>query len=156
KPSWTGHYRNPLRLTDGTILVAHTPEYRVDADDSNDLLVMKPRYIFQIKPLIRNPAGSDEIAGQSLTGGIVKDIRFWAGDVWPRQYNGPLHETDMVEVRPRARPPSPIGATDPIEAQVLSEEGVDEAALKAWLVKNGLALIVSRNVTLRDRADISQ
>jgi hypothetical protein len=47
-------------------------------------------------------------------------------------------------------------ATDPIEKQVLTEEGVDEAALKGWLVKNNLALIVSRNVTLRDRADIGQ
>ena len=47
-------------------------------------------------------------------------------------------------------------ATDPIEKSVIAEEGVNEAELKAWLKTNNLALIVSRNVTLRDKADKSQ
>ncbi len=42
------------------------------------------------------------------------------------------------------------------EASVLSEEAVDESALRTWLRNNNLALIVTRNQTTRDRADLQQ
>jgi hypothetical protein len=43
-----------------------------------------------------------------------------------------------------------------VEAQVFAEEGVDIAAMQAWLAANSLALLVSRNVTTRDHADREQ
>ena len=44
----------------------------------------------------------------------------------------------------------------PPERAVLREEKVSEAALRAWLVKRDLALIVTRDQTSRDRADLQQ
>lgn len=155
-PAETGHYRNPVRLTDGSIVVSHTPEYRLNQDDSTDPIHPKPRYVFQIKSMVSNPNSSDMIAGDSLTGGIVKDIRWWTDDATPHEYNGPLNETDLVEVRPRPRPTGLTMQTASIEKKVIADEGVDETALRQWLANNQLALIVSRNVTLRDRADVSQ
>jgi hypothetical protein len=43
-----------------------------------------------------------------------------------------------------------------VEAQVFAEEGVPIADMQAWLRSNNLALLISRNVTMRDRADREQ
>lgn len=155
-PSQTGHYRNPVKATDGTFYVSHTPEYRVNTDETKDGIHHAPRYVFQLKPMVKNQNGPDWIAGKSLTGGLPKDIRWWQDDAQPHQYTGPLNEVDVVEVRPRARPMTRTMQVDPIEQAAIADAGVDEAELRNWLVDNQMALIVSRNVTLRDRADISQ
>jgi hypothetical protein len=42
------------------------------------------------------------------------------------------------------------------ERSLFNEEGVDEAALRSWMKTNDLALIVTRNQTARDRADVAQ
>ena len=41
--SMSGHYRNPLKLDDGSFVVSHTPEYRLNQDDSADPTKPKPR-----------------------------------------------------------------------------------------------------------------
>lgn len=155
-PSMTGHYRNPIRLSDKSIVVSHTPEFRLNADDSTDPGTTRPRYIFQLKKLRPNPTGTDMIAGAPLTGGIIKHVRWWTDAEKPKEYLGPLNEVDPVELRPRPRPTPKLMATHPIEKSVLDEEGIDEAELKNWMKEKKLALIVSRNVTMRDRADVSQ
>jgi hypothetical protein len=96
------------------------------------------------------------IAGPALTGGIRKHVRWWTDAATTKEYNGLLTETDVIELRSRPRPTTKTMATDPIEKSVIAEEGVNEAELKAWLKTNNLALIVSRNVTLRDKNDKSQ
>lgn len=155
-PSMTGHYRNPLRLIDRSILVSHTDEYRLNQDDSTDPNTTKPRFIFRLKKMIPNPLDSDMIAGPPLTTGIVKHVRWWTDSETPKEYLGQLNETDAVELRARPRPSSPFMKTDPIEKSVLEEEGVEEKELQTWLIERNLALIVSRNVTMRDRADVGQ
>lgn len=144
----TGHYRNPLRLSDDSILVAHTAEYRVNNATTP--------YQFQLKKLVPNPFGKDMVAGASLTGGIVKNILYWTDAASPVQYLGPLNEHDAVEVRGRPRPVSRKMTVADIEKRVLSDEGVNEVELRSWLQSKNLALIVTRNVTLRDRADVNQ
>lgn len=148
KASMTGHYRNPLRLSDGSIVVSHTPEYRLNGATTP--------YILQLKKLVPNPFGTDNIAGASLTGGIVKDIRWWTDDATPKQYVGPLNEHDAVEVRGRTRPATRLAPVADVEKKVLTDEGINEAELRAWLQSKNLALIVSRNLTARDRADVQQ
>lgn len=157
RPSMTGHYRNPVRLDDGTILVSHTPEYRKDVDEGSGT-VHNPRYKFRIKRMIRNPNGSDWIAGPTLVPGegFVKNIRWWRDEATAHSYNGPLSEVDIVEVRPRPRPPSTRMHIADIEKQVMSEEQVDETQFRNWLKQRNLAVIVTRNITIRDRADITQ
>jgi hypothetical protein len=154
--SMTGHFRNPLIVANGAMVVSHTPEYRLNKETSSDLTRMAPRYVFRLRMLKKNPVDTDFIAGDALTAGLVKDIQFWTDDAQPRRYNGPLNETDVVEVVARPRPPTLAMKTAAIEQQVLAEEGVNEAALRTWLIQNNLALVISRNVTQRDRADISQ
>jgi Hydrazine synthase alpha subunit middle domain len=154
--SMTGHYRNPLKLADNTWVVSHTPEYRMNAETSLNPLVIAPRYVLQLKSFAKNPMGTDFIAGALLTGGLNKNILAWTDLASPVNYNGPLNEHDMVELRPRARPQGKTMKIDPIEKIVLDEESVDESALRAWMVANNLALIVTRNMTMRDRADTSQ
>ncbi|MBC7609464.1 MAG: hypothetical protein H7228_07800 [Polaromonas sp.] len=156
--SMTGHYRNPLILSNGAMLTSHTPEYRLNAETSVDPTRLAPRYVFRLRTMVKNPAGADFIGGTALTtgAGIVKDIQFWTDDAVPRRYVGALNENDAVEVVARARPPTLSMKTAAIEKQVLVEEGVDEAKLRTWLTNNNLALVVSRNVTQRDRADVAQ
>lgn len=156
-PSMTGHYRNPLRLSDRSILVSHTNEYRLNADDSSDPQTTRPRYLFRLKKLIPNPLGTDMIAGLPLTTGIIKHVRWWIDAPTPKEYLGELNETDAVELRARQRPEkTPLMATDPIEKSVIDEEGVNESELREWLKEKKMAIIISRNVTMRDKADVGQ
>src|SRR5690606_39182700 len=46
QPGMTGHYRNPLRLSDGSILVSHTDEYRQNVETVSNG-VHSVRYKFQ-------------------------------------------------------------------------------------------------------------
>ena len=155
-PTMSGHYRNPLRLADRSILVSHTNEYRLNADDSTDPGSTKPRFIFQLKKMIPNPLGLDMIAGPPYTGGIIKHIRWWTDAERPKEYLGVLNEVDAVQLRSRPRPKAKIMETHPIEKSVLDEEGINEEELKIWMKEKKLALIVSRNVTMRDRSDVTQ
>lgn len=155
-PTMTGHYRNPLRLGDRSILVSHTDEYRLNEDDSQDPGTTRPRFIFRLKKLIPNPIDTDMMAGPPLTPGIVKHVRWWTDAETPKEYLGELNETDAVEIRPRKRPETPLMKTDPIEKMVLDEEGINEEELQNWMKEKKLALIVSRNVTMRDKTDVGQ
>ncbi len=61
-----------------------------------------------------------------------------------------------VEVRPR---PRPVRQSTPLQEpgrRVFAQAGVAVGELQTYLRKAGLALIVSRNVTTRDRADRQQ
>lgn len=142
----TGHYRNPLPLSDGSLIASHTADN--DPDPANP-----PSYAFRLRRL--KQVGSSWQADTPLTAGIPKSVTWYDPDTL-QSYDGPLWELDAVEVRAR---PRPVRIADPLpdpEKQIFDDEGIDEATLKDWLKKNDLALIVSRNVTLRDRADVNQ
>ncbi len=149
----TGHYRNPLMLENETMLVTHDPEYRLGNKKATV-------YNFRIKPLIKRfpdkASSTEHITGDPLTGaGIKRKLQYWDdGDFVT--YEGLMNEVDMVEVRPRTRSVARKSVIEPVEKSVLDEEGVDEEELRKWLVDNNMSLIVSRNLTLRDRADVHQ
>ena len=138
-----GRFRNPLPLTSGQILAAHTGQTQVQSG-----------VMFQITELTTNGSGQF-VAGQSLTGGISASMTWWSPDV-QLTYNGLLWEFEPVEVVARIRPQPRVTGVADIEKQVLDEESVDEAALRAWLKSKDLALIVTRNHTSRDRGDKQQ
>jgi hypothetical protein len=71
-------------------------------------------------------------------------------------YSGELWELDPVEVRARPAPPVRTAAFEAPEQGIFAQEGVDPGAFRAWLRANGLAVMVSRNVTTRDEADRQQ
>jgi hypothetical protein len=151
-PADTGYFRNPLPLSDGTLVAVHTP---ATGPLTNDGSTSAPdwSYDYRLKKLTQQ--GAFFAPSASLTGGIVKTISWWTPDVLA-SYSGPLWELDPVEVvsRPAPAPRRPV--LPAIEAQVFAQEGVDVEAFRAFLRANELALIVSRNVTQRDRADRQQ
>ena len=138
-----GRFRDPLPLTSGQMLAVHTTQTQIQSGTT-----------FQIKKL--TGGGNVSLAaGQSLTGGISKSLTWWSPDV-RLTYNGLLWEFEPVEVVARIRPQPRVAGVAAIEKQVLNEESVDEAALRAWLKSKDLALIVTRNHTSRDRGDKQQ
>jgi hypothetical protein len=151
-PEDTGYFRNPLPMSDGTLIAAHTA---ASGQPQNLGTSAAPDwdYDFRLKRL--EPQGNFFAPVANLTAGIVKSISWWAPDFLVT-YNGPLWELDPVEVV--ARPvPTPRTSTLPaIEAGVFAQTGVDVDAFRQYLRDNQLALIVSRNVTQRDRSDRQQ
>lgn len=152
-PSNTGHYRDPLPLSDGTIVVVHTAETRADLNSGSRANPIS-RYDFRLKTLVQS--GSVWVAGPLLTSGIVKSVTYYDPDVLVTYSNQTLWELDPVEVRARLKPARRNAPLDPIEQGVFNQEGVDVNAFRAYLRANKLALIVSRNVTTRDKADTQQ
>lgn len=142
-----GRYRNPLPLSDGSLLASHTSTQRAP-EPGNRLADLR------LRKLLRAASGLYE-PGPMLTSGLSVNVN-WKSGTQQRQYNGPLWEIDAVEVVPRTRPtPAPV-ALEPPERSVLAQAQVDENELRAWLRQQNLALIVTRDQTSRDRADHQQ
>jgi hypothetical protein len=152
-PNQSGLYRNPLPLSDGTVVVSHTA---YTYGDSNAGSTANPvsHYDFRLK-LLNAAAGGGSTAGALLTGGISKSISYYDPDTLVG-YSGLLWELDPVEIRPRTKPATTAFALDPIEQGVFTGAGVDLTAFRTWLAARDLAVIVTRNVTTRDAFDFQQ
>ncbi len=145
----TGHFRDPLPLSNGTLVAVHTA---VTTDESKRSIGSD--YDFRLKTLWQN--GTYWEAYQTLTPGFTKTVSFYLGGSTPFTYSGPLWELNPVEVRAR---PIPQAAAAPLatqEQQVFDEEGVNVATFQSYLRANNLAVVVSRNVTTRDHAEKQQ
>jgi Hydrazine synthase alpha subunit middle domain len=148
----SGHYRDPLPLTNGTLLAVHTSEMRGDENDGTRA-EPQSRYAFRIKSLVAT--NGVYAPGENLTQGIQGSVSYfdpdqlvtWSGEMW---------ELNPVEVRVRTRPARRTTPLEEPEAKIFREEGVDPAAFRANIASKNLALIVSRNVTARDAADKQQ
>jgi hypothetical protein len=149
----TGHYRNPLPLADGSLLAVHSDETRADTN-TGTRQTPGSRYAFRIKSLVPG-SGGYLTAGAPLTAGIRKTISYWDPDEMVT-FSGELWELDPVEVRARPAPPVRTAAFEAPEQGIFTQEGVDPEAFRSWLRANGLAVMVSRNVTTRDEADRQQ
>ncbi len=141
-----GHFRDLKILSNGDTLVSHTPDAGTYNSDEG-----RP-FNFRLK-LMANKVPQSAILGDPIT----KEIVYW-GD-----FADPISvEVQMLELWPEpiiARTRPPVRAEfeiDPIEMEVIQEEGVDVDALRAWLIENDLALIAVRDITKRDRADVQQ
>lgn len=151
-PNHSGHYRDPLPTVGGSIVVSHTPETRLDVN-TGTRANPGTRYDFRLKTLQQQ--GAVWVAGAPLTAGITRTVSYWDPDVLVT-YSGALWELWPVEVVARAKPVKPPTPLPTPEAQVFAEEGVDVPTFQNYLQQNGLALVVSRNVTTRDKADKQQ
>jgi hydrazine synthase alpha subunit-like protein len=151
-PAHTGHYRDLLPRANGQLVVSHTSEVRVNANDGSPT-APAVRYAFRLKALERN--GATFAAGAPLTPGIRKAITWWSPEALA-SWEGDLWELDAVELRSRPRPLAKANPLPAPERSIFEQEGVNEAALRGWLAARSLALIVSRDVTSRDRGDVQQ
>ncbi|HKO54947.1 MAG TPA: hypothetical protein VJ276_03650, partial [Thermoanaerobaculia bacterium] len=148
----SGHYRDPLPLSDGQLLAVHTAETGGD-DNSGTRAEPRSRYAFRIKTMVLKDGV--RVAGEPLTGGIQASVTYWDPDVRVT-WSGELWELHPVEVRARPRPVMRKTLMEEPEAKVFREEGVDPEQFRRDLAAKQLALIVSRNVTARDAADKQQ
>jgi hypothetical protein len=151
--TYTGHYRNPLPLSNGSLLCVHTPENHVDKN-LGTYLNPAPRYDFRIKTL-KIRTGSIWTADSIVTPGITKTVSYWS-DSGLVNFSGTMWELDPVEVKSRAIPPKRSAHMASPEQQVFSEEGVDTTQFQDYLKQHNLALIVSRNMTNRNTDDRQQ
>lgn len=149
---YPGHFRNPLRLSDGSFIAVHTSEARADRNDGTRSAPVS-RYRFRLK-MLRN-SGGYWTADTLLTPGIQKSVSYYDPDVLV-SYSGDLWELDPVEVRARPRPARRIPILEAPERTIFASEQVDPAAFQDYLRKNQLAVVVSRDVTTRDYADRQQ
>jgi hypothetical protein len=148
----TGFYRNPLPMTDGTLVAVHTGAKSLDRNQGTTVNPIS-LYDFRLKTL--KQANGYWVPDELLTPGITNAVSYYDPDTLV-SYSGAMWELDPVEVCARARP---ARVTPPLavpEQKVFADEGVEVAALQNYLRLNQLALIVSRNVTTRDHADRQQ
>jgi hypothetical protein len=167
-PCHSGFYRNPLPLTTasgpGTLVAVHAGEISAGVPETrqayNEGTRSAPvsRYKFRLRNLVAAPApcAGYQKYGTTLTPGINKTLSYWDPDVLVSYTSVTMWELDPVEVRPRTPPTPPAPALETPEASVFSDEQVDVAAFRDFLASRDLALIVSRDVTTRDRADRQQ
>ena len=153
-PNHSGLYRNPLPLADGQAIAVHTANTRKESNIGSGTSP-RSRFDFRLKELV--PATNGYLkAGRALTGGIKKRVQYY-DPFTLLTYDGLLWELDPVEVVARPVPPATAEpALAAPEQQALNAEGVQVSALRQYLEQNNLALIVSRNVTRRDKNDRQQ
>ena len=149
----SGLYRNPVPLSDGSLIAAHTSATQQDSNIGSSANPQS-RYSFRLKSIIDGPDGY-QIAGATLTSGITKNVQFWSPDELI-SYNGELWELQPVELVAQTAPAASYNSLEAPELASIQSAGTSEAALKSYLVANDLALIISRNVTSRDSMDVQQ
>ncbi len=156
-PNALGIFRNPLPMSDGTLIAAFTSTPGSQLDTNVGTAAFPDAiYKFKLAILATNvSSGGFFTTNRFLTSGLTNVVSYWDGSTRVTHTNA-LWELQPVEVRSRVVPAPWQPGIDPIEQQVFDEEGVDLPTFQADLAKRGVALVVSRNVTSRDAADKQQ
>ncbi len=152
-PGHTGLYRNPLATTDGHLIASHT-SWTGRSRNTGTTTQPATKHDFRLKFLVAS--NGFHVPGAPLTPGLTNNARFWDPDALVIYTNVPLWEFDPVEVVARQRPPRRVSHVAAPERAMFKAAGVDMAVFQNWLAAHNLALIVSRDITTRDRADILQ
>lgn len=143
----TGHFRDPLPLSDGGLVAVHTQDAREDVRSAPSI------YDFRLRQMVLTDGYW--VPGELLTPGSSKTLWWWSPDA-RIDFSGMLWELQPVEVRARPRPERRCADLPDVEAAVFAQAGVPIAAMKRWLRANNTALMIVRNATTRDRADEQQ
>lgn len=153
-----GMFRDPVVLADGSLWAAHSASVFADRATVQNPPYPQPytqssRYDFAIERLVPGAQGYRVDGERLVETPILETISYFDNDSYRTvSYSGPLWELQPIEVRPHAAPADGTDSLPAVEQNVLAEElggqsGID--ALRAYLVANDLALITSRDVTVR-------
>ncbi len=148
-----GLSRDPLPLSDGSIVASHTSETRADSN-TGSTAAPQSRYSYRIKEF--SPSGGYHVPGALLTSGIQKTLSFWSPDVLVSFNAVTMWELQPRELVARTRPNVRSSSVPAIEQNVFDDVGVSVIEFQDYLRENQLALVVSRNVTTRDKLDRQQ
>jgi hypothetical protein len=147
----TGFYRNPVMTTDGYLLASHTSWTM--AESGGSAAFPSSKYDFRLKTL--QLSNGFYVPGTLLTSGLTNRASYWTPDSLVTQTNL-LWELDPVEVVKRVRPARLQSHVAAPEIAAFNAAGVDMTHFQDYLRTHELALIVSRDVTTRDRGDRQQ
>lgn len=149
-----GLYRNPLPMANGTLLASYTAT--ATALDTNIGTATNPKSSFANFRLaaLTNNNGNWSFSSNLLSA-FTNSVSYWNGASRVTHTNG-FWELQPVEVVSRKIPTRLNASVASVESAVFDAEGVDVPFMQSWLRANNLALLVSRNVTMRDRADREQ
>lgn len=153
----SGHYRNPIVLSNGSLIAAHTAT-QGGGGNAGNRAAPAPRYLFRLRTLSIGGNGymAANTSGTLTSGaGISRSIQFFDPDV-EVNYNGPMWELSPVEVRVRAVPTLNAAATHAAETSAYTAANVSEVAFKQYLRNQNLGVLVMRDVTTRDVLDKQQ
>lgn len=157
-PNHSGMYRNPIPLSDGRLIAAHShsPKYE---DNIGTPTAPISLYDYRIR-LLDSTANGYFVANETaLTGaGISKSVSWWSPDEM-MTFSGVLWETYPVELRARPRPVNPTINPEhvaPSEQALFTAAGVNLHDFRKFLRRNNLAVLAIRDVTSRDDEDEQQ
>ncbi|MFA5834523.1 MAG: T9SS type A sorting domain-containing protein [Bacteroidota bacterium] len=157
-PNQSGHYKNPLPLSNGMLIVSHSENKFLNKNYGTDQFP-KIRYQFRLKTVKDTTIDGKLyiVSDKYLTAGMIRSLKYYNGQNYIVERTDTLWEIDPVEVRSRLIPPlkteTPISTP---EQQIFAEENIDVQQFRTWMKEKNLALIVSRNVTTRERTDNAQ
>lgn len=144
-----GHFRNPLPLSDGSLIAVRTTVAEADSTTSG---LLSAKYDFHLS-LLQLSGSYYAPVEKLIPNGITKTISYWDNQPYAQVgYSGRLWELDPVEVRARPRPAKHVEPLPAIETNILSEELGGTAGIakfREFLQARNLALVVSRDVTRR-------
>jgi uncharacterized protein (TIGR03437 family) len=144
-----GHFRNPLPLSDGSLIAVRTSVAEADSRTSG---ILSAKYDFHLSLLQTNGTYFAPVE-KVIPSGITKTISYWDNQPYTQvSYSGRLWELDPVEVRARPRPTKHADPLPAIETNILNEElggAAGIAKFREFLQARNLALVVSRDVTRR-------
>lgn len=152
-PNHSGHYRNPLILSNGSLIAAHATE-QGESGNLGDRAFPNAKYKFRLRNMTTLGNGFQG-ANQALTTGLSRTVRYWDPDVLV-EYTGEFWELSPVEVVART---APTPAAHPIpapEMTAFTTKGVSPTQFQNYLRENNLAVLVMRDVTSRDQIDRQQ
>lgn len=155
-----GFARDPYYLENGSMVASHVPGPTLNGSygSSSGQAGNTPSFIpATTSPFVIRLAreGTNLANGTNLVG-PVHVVRTNYIDKTPKSFQGALWQLQPVELVAR---PVPKVTTDPLptpELKMFEEAGVSPHAFKQWMTQNDLALVVSRDVTSRDKNDKQQ
>jgi hypothetical protein len=152
-----GVYRNPLPLSDGALVAAFTGNATSSDANTGTFTAPQPRFRFRLCSLTNSSTAW--FTNATLTSGLSNStsglvIQYVNGQLVTN--SGALWELYPVEVIASKVPTPLTNSINITEQQVFDEEGVDISLFQKYLRANNLALVVSHDVTKRDRADKQQ
>ncbi len=153
-------YRNPLPLSDGSLLAVHSQANQYDSNSGADAAHPRSRFAFRLRMLMASPTPGvttlvpDTVNNPTAPANVT--LSYFANGSLVTYSGAPLWELDPVEVVSRSVPNQAASSLPSVEQTVFDEEAVHYPTYQKYLKDNNLALAINRDSTHRDAADKQQ